>query len=69
MLYQADRVVLQFASFRQTNLDLISLDLSRNSEHLGIEVSGTLGLPVLSMFQSVTIDYRDARINFDYKPR
>jgi hypothetical protein len=69
MLYQADQVYLQFASFRQKNLDLTSFDLSHISRGAGLEVSGILGLPVLSMFQSFTIDYRDARINFDYKPR
>jgi Flp pilus assembly protein TadD/predicted aspartyl protease len=69
MVYQADRVVLQFGSFRQTNLGLTSLDETRPSRAAGLEVSGTLGLPVLSMFQSFTIDYRDAKINFDYKPR
>ena len=69
MLYEADQVVLQFASFRQTNLDLISFDLTNFSRSAGLEVSGTLGLPVLSLFQSITIDYRDAKINFDYKAR
>jgi hypothetical protein len=68
MLYQADQVYLQFASFRQKNLDLTSFDLSPISRGAGLEVSGILGLPVLSMFHSLTIDYRDARINFEYKP-
>jgi hypothetical protein len=69
MLYQADQVYLQFASFRQRNLDLTSFDLSHISRGAGLEVGGILGLPVLVLFQSFTIDYRDARINFDYEPR
>jgi cytochrome c-type biogenesis protein CcmH/NrfG len=68
MVYQADKVVLQFAKFRQTNLDLTSLDLADTSRWLGMEVSGTLGLPVLSLFRSIVIDYRDEGILFDFNP-
>jgi len=66
MVYQADQVVLQFASFRQTNLGLTSLDMTNISRSASVEVSGILGLPLLSLFESFTIDYRDAGIKFVY---
>jgi len=27
-----------------------------------------MGLPLIGMFESVTLDYRDGGIKFDYKP-
>jgi hypothetical protein len=67
MVYQADKIVLQFAGFRQLNLDLVSFDLSGFSRGADMEISGIMGLPLLGLFESVTLDYRDGRIKFDYK--
>ena len=66
-LYEASRVILQFAGFQEPVHDLAAFDLSDISRSAGLEVSGILGLPVLSQFQSMTIDYRDEGIRFDYK--
>jgi predicted aspartyl protease len=65
-LYQTGNLFLQFAGFSQKNLGLISIDMWRHSRGIGTEVSGFLGLPVLSLF-TLTIDYRDGLVNFDRK--
>jgi tetratricopeptide (TPR) repeat protein len=66
-VYQADKIVLQFATFRQLNLDLTSFDLTSISRSAGLEVSGIMGLPLIGMFASVTLDYRDGCVKFAYK--
>jgi tetratricopeptide (TPR) repeat protein len=63
-VYQTGDLFLQFAGFRQKNLGMTSIDLWDQSRRLGTEVSGFLGLPVLSLF-TLTIDYRDGLVNFD----
>jgi len=67
-VYEADKVILQFATFRQTNLGLTAFDLTDFSRSAEMEVSGIMGLPLIGMFASVTLDYRDGRVKFDYKP-
>jgi len=67
MVYRADKIVLQFASFRQLNLDLSSFDLTGFSRGAETEISGIMGLPLIGIFESVTLDYRDGRVKFDYK--
>jgi tetratricopeptide (TPR) repeat protein len=66
-VYEADKIVLQFANFRQLNLGLTSFDLSSFSRSADVEVSGLIGMPLIGMFESLTLDYRDGRIKFDYK--
>jgi predicted aspartyl protease len=66
-VFEANKLVLQFANFRQSNLGLISFDLSDISRGAGTEVMGILGIPLLGMFQSITLDYRDGLVKFDYK--
>ena len=66
-VYEADKIVLQFATFRQLNLDLTSFDLTGFSRGAGMEFSGIMGLPLIGMFASVTLDYRDGCVKFDYK--
>jgi len=64
-LYQAGNLYLQFAGFRQRNMGMTSFDMWPQSKSLGTEVSGFLGLPVLSLF-TLTIDYKDGLVKFDY---
>jgi predicted aspartyl protease len=64
-MYVTDELVLQFAGFRQRNLDMSSFDFSKVSRPNGIEVSGFLGLPLLNLFE-LTIDYRDGLVKFVY---
>ena len=63
----ADKVMIQFAHFRQENDDLISFDLTPISRSTGTEVSGILGFAMLRML-TVKIDYRDGLVDFEYKP-
>jgi len=63
-VYQTGNLMLEFAGFSQKNLGMTSIDLWEQSRRLGTEISGFLGLPVLSLFR-LTIDYRDGLLNFD----
>ncbi len=65
-IYQTGNLYLQFAGFRQKNLGMTAFDMWAQSRGIGTEISGFLGLPVLSRFM-ITIDYRDGLIKFDYK--
>ncbi|HLK20444.1 MAG TPA: aspartyl protease family protein [Bryobacteraceae bacterium] len=65
-VYQAGDLYLQFAGFRQRNQAMTSFDMWPQSRGIGVEISGFLGLPVLSLF-TITIDYRDGLVKFDYK--
>ena len=67
-MYVTDELVLQFAGFRQRNLDMSSFDFSKLSRNNGIEVSGFLGLPLLNLFE-LTIDYRDGLVKFVYSDK
>ncbi len=67
-VYEADDFTLTFGRFRQRLFNSLSLDLSSQSKHLGTEMSGIIGMPVLSLF-TLTIDYRDGLVKFDYHPR
>jgi tetratricopeptide (TPR) repeat protein len=61
----ADRVMIQFAHFRQENDDLVSFDLSSISRSTGTEVSGILGFAMLRML-NIKIDYRDGLVDFSF---
>jgi tetratricopeptide (TPR) repeat protein len=65
-VYQTGNLYLQFAGFRQRNQAMTSFDMWPQSRGIGAEISGFLGLPVLSLF-TITIDYRDGLVKFDYK--
>ena len=65
-LYKTGNVFLQFAGFRQRSPGMTSVDMWPQSRGIGVEISGFLGLPVLSLF-TITIDYRDGLVKFDYK--
>jgi tetratricopeptide (TPR) repeat protein len=67
MVYEADKIVVQFATFRQQIREITSFDLRGFSRGAGAEIGGIMGLPLIGMFDSVTLDYRDGRIKFDYK--
>jgi hypothetical protein len=65
-LYKTGNVFVQFAGFRQKSPGMTSVDMWPQSRNIGTEVSGFLGLPVLSLF-TLTIDYRDGVVTFDRK--
>jgi tetratricopeptide (TPR) repeat protein len=62
----ADRVTLTFAGLRQENPNLIAIGLDRLSDDMGVQFAGVLGMPVLSQL-TVTIDYREGTVRFEYK--
>ena len=64
-VYSADKAVLQFGHLRQENQDLLAFNSDSISEHVGTEISGTLGF-VLLHFLDVKIDYRDNLVDFAY---
>ena len=45
----------------------MAFDLDDTSKNTGIEISGLLGLPLLHLF-TITIDYPDGMVKFEYKP-
>jgi tetratricopeptide (TPR) repeat protein len=67
-VYVADQVTLDFGHLRQTVPNIVSIDMTRTSRAAGTEVSGALGMAMLSLLK-VRIDYRDALADFQYTPR
>jgi hypothetical protein len=67
-VYQTGDLFLEFAGFRQKSLGMTAFDTWDQSRNLGTEVSGLLGLPLLELF-TLSIDYRDGLVNFDYRDR
>ena len=65
-VYQTGNLSVQFAGFRQKNQGMTAFDMWPQSRGIGVEISGFLGLPILSLF-TITIDYRDGVVRFDYK--
>ncbi len=64
-VYSADKAILQFGHLRQENQDMVAFDFTRISDHVGTEISGTLGFTLLR-FLDVKIDYRDGLVDFEY---
>jgi hypothetical protein len=56
---------LRFGHFEQSNLRIITLDLSTVSRLTGTEVSGFLGFAVLRQLD-MKLDYRDGLVDFGY---
>jgi predicted aspartyl protease/Flp pilus assembly protein TadD len=63
----SEAVRFQFGGIQQQNNDLYSFDTSGVSRGAGVEVSGFLGSTVLRQL-TISIDYRDGLIKFDYDP-
>jgi hypothetical protein len=64
----SEAILFQFAGIQQQNNDLYSFDTSGMSRGAGMEISGFLGSTVLRQL-TISIDYRDGLIKFDYDPR
>ena len=67
-VFVADTVTLDFGHLRQTVPDMVAFDMSRISREAGTEVSGTLGMVMLTMLH-IRLDYRDALVDFQYVPK
>ena len=63
--YRTSFVNLQFASFRQRQDSMYSLDLTNMSNRYGMEISGFIGFGLLS-YLDMKIDYRDAMISLKF---
>ena len=64
-VFRADKVTLSFGPYKHETQDVVSFDLSRISQDVGTEISGTLGFSLLRMLK-ITIDYRDGLVDFSY---
>lgn len=64
-VYTADKTVLTFGHLRQENQEMTSFETKNISDHVGTEISGFLGFPLLRMLD-IKIDYRDALVDFEY---
>jgi len=67
-VYSSENATLRFGHFQQSNLGIITLDLSSVSRHTGTEVSGFLGFAMLRQLE-VELDYRDGLVDFKYDPK
>lgn len=64
----SEAVNFRFGGIQQQNNDLYSFDTSGMSRAAGVEISGFLGSTVLRQL-TISIDYRDGLVKFDYDPR
>jgi tetratricopeptide (TPR) repeat protein len=67
-VYNSDKAILSFGHFRQSNLGIVTLDLSTVSRQTGTEVSGFLGFAMLKHLE-LRLDYRDGLVDFVYDPK
>ncbi len=67
-VYSSEKATLRFGHFQQSNLEIVTLDLSTLSRHTGTEVSGFLGFAMLRQLE-VKLDYRDGLVDFEYDPK
>ena len=65
---RANDISLAFAGFRQSNPDLLAIDLTKMSDAMGVGFAGILGMPVLSNMK-LTIDYREGAIRMEAQPQ
>jgi hypothetical protein len=61
------KVTLRFGHLQQSNVDTITLDLSKISHQTGTEISGLLGFTMLQMLD-LKLDYRDGLVNLTFDP-
>jgi len=67
-VYTSSKATLYFGHLQQTNLDIVTLDLSSLSRRTGTEISGFLGFAMLRVLE-VKLDYRDGLVDFGYDPK
>lgn len=66
-VYTADKAAFRFANVNEPNQNVTTIDLSKLSNNMGIEVSGFLGFLTFRQLE-VKIDYRDGLVEFTYDP-
>jgi len=60
-LSRAETATLIFAGFRQDNSNLLTFDMTKVSDEMGVKHSGILGMPLLGQIK-LTIDYRNGSV-------
>jgi hypothetical protein len=63
---RADRVDLVFAGFRQSNADIVAIDLEKVGDGMGSAIGGILGMPVLGQLR-LTIDYHEGTVRMEFR--
>ncbi len=66
-VFTADKAAFRFANVNQPNQNIVTIDLSKLSNNVGVEVSGFLGFLTFRQLE-VKIDYRDGLVDFTYDP-
>lgn len=64
----SEAINFRFAGIEQQNNDLFTFDASAISRAAGFEIGGFLGSTLLRQL-TISIDYRDGLVKFDYDPR
>jgi hypothetical protein len=67
-VFKADEVTFTFAHLSQKLSGVPSLDTSKISRDLGVEISGFLGAKTLQLL-TIHIDYRDGLLKCEYDPK
>ncbi len=67
-VYSSDSASLRFGHLQHDNTDIVTIDLSPMSGHLGTEISGYLGFALMRLLR-VKLDYRDGLVDFEYDPK
>lgn len=63
---RASHVELVFAGFRNDNADLLSIDLEKMGDSMGVGFGGIIGMPILGLLK-MTIDYHEGTVRFEYR--
>jgi predicted aspartyl protease len=64
-VYTADDIKFAFANISQKTENAVAFDTSSLSKSIGLEISGLIGITTLGHL-TITIDYRDGLVKFDY---
>ena len=64
----SEAITFEFAGIQQQNNDLYTFDASNVSKSAGMEIAGFLGSTLLRQL-TISIDYRDGLVKFDYDSR
>jgi hypothetical protein len=67
-VYEAGKFTLEFAALRLDSPSMTSIDTTKLSHDAGVEVSGLIGAPALTLLV-LHIDYRDNLVWCEYAPK
>ena len=64
----SSKVTLRFGHLQQSDIDTITVDLSKVSRQTSTEISGFLGFALLQMLD-IKLDYRDGLVDMQFDPK